>query len=152
MREEMQRAVHLPILLGKLNQSRGSSGKPEAVSAPRRILVVDDNRDGVASLALLLNMAGHETRTAFDGEEAVCIAEQFAPHIVLLDLGLPKLNGYDVCRRLRKQKQGMSALIVAVTGWGQDEDKMKSLDAGFDMHLVKPVEAEHLMAVLAAAP
>jgi DNA-binding response OmpR family regulator len=148
----MQHAVHLPILLGKLGLSTGASEKAAAAAAPRRILVVDDNRDGVASLALLLNMAGHETRTAFDGEEAVKVAEQFDPHIVLLDLGLPKLNGYDVCRRIRKQKQGMSILIVAVTGWGQDEDKMKSLDAGFDMHLVKPVEAEHLMAVLAAAP
>ena len=140
--------AELPIVLGKVAGS--SPGKVERTSAPRRILVVDDNTDGVASLSMLLTMVGHETCTAFDGVEAIGAAERFDPHIVLLDLDLPKLNGYEVCRRIRHEKWGKSMMLVAVSGLGQDEDRQRSLEAGFDMHLVKPVSAETLMVVLAA--
>lgn len=139
----------LPIVLGKITGS--SSDKVERTSAPRRILVVDDNTDGVAFLSMLLAMAGHETATAFDGSAAISVAQQFKPHIVLLDLDLPKLNGYEACRRIRGEEWGKSMMLVAVTGLGGEQDRMRSLEAGFDMHLVKPVSAETLMLVLAAA-
>ena len=143
-------APQLPILLNKITGFDAKSDIVGRAVIPRRILVVDDNTDGVASLSMLLTMVGHETCTAFDGLEAIGAAERFDPHIVLLDLDLPKLNGYEVCRRIRQEKWGKSMMLVAVTGLGQDEDRQKSLEAGFDMHLVKPVSAETLMVVLAA--
>jgi CheY-like chemotaxis protein len=143
------RLAELPIILGKISGS--SADKVERTSAPRRILVVDDNTDGVAFLSMLLAMVGHETATAFDGFEAVKVAQEFKPHIVLLDLALPKLNGYEACRRIRDEQWGKGMMLVAVTGLSGEEDRMKSLEAGFDMHLVKPVTAETLMLVLAAA-
>lgn len=144
-------AVELPIILNKITGSVRSSDRVQKTSSPRRILVVDDHADGVASLTMLLTMVGHETSTAFDGLEAIGVAEKFDPHIVLLDLNLPKLDGYEACRRIRSQKWGKSMMLVAVTALGGDADRKKSLDAGFDMHLVKPVDAETLMIVLAAA-
>jgi len=106
----------------------------------RRILVVDDNRDSAISMAMLLNMTGNETRTAFDGLEAISAAEQFHPEVVLLDIGLPNLNGYEVARKIREQPWGQGMTLVALTGWGQDEDRERSQEAGFDSHLVKPVD------------
>jgi CheY-like chemotaxis protein len=143
-------ATQLPILLNKITGSDIKSDIVGRAVIPRRILVVDDNADGVASLSMLLTMVGHETSTAFDGLEAVSAAERFDPHIVLLDLDLPKLDGYEVCRRIRRAKWGKSMMLVAVTGLGQEEYRQRSLEAGFDMHLVKPVSAETLMVVLAA--
>lgn len=92
------------------------------------------------SLAILLGLTGYETSTAFDGEQALAVAESFHPHVVLLDLGLPKLNGYEVCRHLRAAEQSRELIIVALTGWGLPKDRRRSLDAGFDAHLVKPVD------------
>ena len=115
----------------------------------RRVLVVDDNLDAAESLAMLLTFAGHETRQAHDGAEAVKAAEQFRPDVVLLDIGLPVMNGYDACRRLRQEPWGRSMLLVALTGWGQEEDREQSRDAGFDAHLVKPVDLEGLLDVIA---
>jgi CheY-like chemotaxis protein len=125
---------------------------PETAAAPRRFLVVDDNRDAVASLDALLKLHGNETCTAHDGFEAIAAAETFEPDIVLLDLGLPNLNGYEACRRIRErirqQKHGKQPLIIAMTGWGQPEDRRLSNFAGFDHHLVKPVAYEALMQLL----
>ncbi|MDQ6612193.1 MAG: response regulator [Gemmatimonadota bacterium] len=115
----------------------------------RRILVVDDNPDSAASLSALLGANGYETQTAYDGLEAVHTAEMFRPDVILLDIGLPKLNGFDACRRIREQEWGKHVRIVALTGWGQEEDRRKSLDAGFDEHLVKPAEYAALVRVLA---
>jgi len=115
----------------------------------RRILVVDDNQDSASSLAALLNLTGHQTHTASDGLEAVAAALTFLPEVVLLDIGLPTLNGYDVCRQIRAQPDGTRILLIALTGWGQDEDRRKSKEAGFDAHLVKPVDHEQLMKLLA---
>ena len=98
---------------------------------------------------MLLAFAGHETRKAHDGIEAVKAAEQFRPDVVLLDIGLPVMNGYDACRRLRQEAWGRSMLLVALTGWGQEEDREQSRDAGFDAHLVKPVDLEALLDVIA---
>ena len=115
----------------------------------RRILVVDDNRDSADSLAQLLSLTGNDTRTAHDGEEGVALADQFRPDVVLLDIGLPKLNGYEVCRKIREQPWGKSMAVVALTGWGQDDDRRKSKEAGFNGHMVKPVDLTELMRLLA---
>lgn len=113
-----------------------------------RILVVDDNPDSAMSMAMLLSMMGHETRTAHDGEAAVAAAEEFRPRVILLDIGLPKLNGYEVAQRIRQEKWGESMFLVAVTGWGQDEDRQRAEDVGMNLHMVKPVEPAALDRVL----
>jgi CheY-like chemotaxis protein len=110
---------------------------------------VDDNRDGATSLAALLTVMGNETRIAHDGLEAVAVAEAFRPDVILMDIGMPRLNGFDACRRIRQQAWGKSAVLVAQTGWGQDDDKRKSQEAGFDFHVVKPVDPAVLERVLA---
>jgi PAS domain S-box-containing protein len=114
----------------------------------RRILVADDNEDAAMSLALILSMLGHETRTARNGLEALEIAEQFQPEVVLLDIGMPKLNGYDTARRLRQKTDGAQLLLVALTGWGQEADRLRSTDAGFDSHLIKPVDVAQIQRLL----
>ena len=100
----------------------------------------------------MLSIMGHETRTAHDGESAFATAETFLPDVVLLDIGLPKLNGYEVAQKIRATAWGESMYLIAVTGWGQDEDRDRSRDAGFDAHLVKPVDFEALSSLLASAP
>jgi signal transduction histidine kinase/CheY-like chemotaxis protein len=109
-----------------------------------KILVVDDNRDAAASLSMLLELKGHEVRIAYDGENALQLAEDFRPHMVLLDLGMPKMNGFEACRRIRDHAWGAQMTLIAVTGWGQEDDRRKSTAAGFDGHLVKPVNPETL--------
>lgn len=116
----------------------------------RRILVVDDNRDSASTLAILLRLMGNVTQTANDGLEAVEAASDFRPDVVLLDIGLPKLDGYEACRRIRQQPGGADMVVVAVTGWGQDEDRARSSEAGFDHHLVKPVDQATLAEILAS--
>jgi PAS domain S-box-containing protein len=118
----------------------------------RRILVVDDNEDAAEWLATVLGLNGHETHVTHDGLEAVTTAERIRPDAVLLDIGLPRLDGYEVCRRIRAQSWGKDLLLVALTGWGQEEDRQKSRDAGFDTHLVKPVDDEALLKLLASVP
>jgi PAS domain S-box-containing protein len=116
----------------------------------RRILIVDDNEDGAESLALLLKLSGHETHTAHDGLEGIEAAERLRPDAVLLDIGLPNLNGYEVCRRIREQAWGKNLMLVAVTGWGQEEDRHKSKEAGFNTHIVKPVDHNALLKLFAS--
>jgi CheY-like chemotaxis protein len=113
------------------------------------ILVVDDNRDGADSLARMLRMLGHKTATAYDGEQAVALAETVRPEVILLDIGMPKLNGHGAARLIRSQPWGKSMLLVALTGWGREEDRRQTEEAGFDYHLVKPVDAQTLLNVLA---
>jgi signal transduction histidine kinase/ActR/RegA family two-component response regulator len=115
----------------------------------QRVLIVDDNEDGAASLANVLMLAGHVTLTAHDGLAALGIAEQFRPDVIVLDIGLPRLNGYETCKRIRAQSWGKSITLVALTGWGQEEDRRKSREAGFDHHLVKPLDHAVLMKLLA---
>lgn len=124
------------------------SADPDASAAERRILIVDDNVDSAQSLALLLSMRGNKTHVAHDGLEAVAAAERYRPDVVLLDIGLPKLNGYDVCRRIREQPWGANMRLVAVTGLGQDADRKRSQEARFDGHIVKPVDLGLLMKLL----
>ena len=115
----------------------------------RRILVVDDNRDSADSLAILLEMDGNQIRTAYDGLEAVEAAATFRPDVVLLDLGLPRLDGYQTALRIRQQPWGEPMVLVALTGRDQDEDRRRTLEAGFDRHLVKPVDSAVLLQLLA---
>jgi CheY-like chemotaxis protein len=124
---------------------------PGAATAPprRRILVVDDNVDAAQSLAMLLEMSGNETRLVHDGGAVAEVTEAYRPEVVLLDIGLPTLDGFEVCRRLRARPDAASLSIIAMTGWGQDEDRRKSREAGFDGHLVKPVDFEQLERVMA---
>ncbi len=114
----------------------------------RRILIVDDNRDSAESLAILLQMLGHEVRLAYDGESALRVAKQFCPDIVLLDIGLPRLSGLEAARRIRLDLGLRDALLIAMTGYGQEEDKRRSREAGFNAHLVKPVDLSELKALL----
>jgi signal transduction histidine kinase len=118
----------------------------------RRILVVDDNKDAVESLALLLSIVGQSVATARDGLEALAQVEQFGPEVVVLDIGLPGLNGYEVARRIRAMDHSTPPVLVALTGWGQDEDRRRTVEAGFDHHLVKPVDFDALKALLAGLP
>ena len=104
------------------------------------MLIVDDNADAAESLAVLLTMYGHETRVAHDGERALHAAGEFRPDVVFLDIGMPNLDGHETARRLRAQPWGQSLVIVALTGWGQAEDRRRSKEAGFDHHLVKPAD------------
>jgi two-component system, chemotaxis family, CheB/CheR fusion protein len=142
--------VRLPIIveIPQAAPMRSPAGKPAAATG-RRILVVDDNRDSAASLAMLLSLAGNQIQTACDGLEAVAAAETFKPDVVLMDIGLPNLNGYEACRRIREQPWGKNMIMMALTGWGQEEDKQKSKIAGFDGHLVKPAELASIMKLLA---
>jgi CheY-like chemotaxis protein len=106
-----------------------------------RVLIVDDNTDAAGTLADLLQFGGHETHTAHDGVEAVQATMRLQPDVVLLDIGLPRLNGYEAARQIREQpNQGRRPMLVALTGRGQDEDRRRSEEAGFDAHLVKPVD------------
>jgi two-component system OmpR family response regulator len=115
----------------------------------KRILVVDDNTDAVESLALLLELEGHDVKTALDGPAALELASDFRPEAVLLDIGLPGMDGYEVARRLRDRPETREALIIAITGYGQLEDRALTKAAGFNHHLVKPVDPEELGALLA---
>jgi signal transduction histidine kinase/ActR/RegA family two-component response regulator len=142
--------VRLPIAAGEALAAGCAPVEPPADAPGRRLLVVDDNKDAADSLAFLLRARGNEVRVAYDGLEAVDTAVQFRPDAVLLDVGLPKLYGHDVARRIRESR-GDEVLIIAVTGWGQDEDRRRSREAGFDHHLTKPVAFDALQALLSKA-
>jgi PAS domain S-box-containing protein len=115
-----------------------------------RILVVDDNRDAADSCAMLLELSGHRVRTAYNGTQALRLGENLLPHVVLLDIGLPDLNGYEVARRIRATPWGAKLPLVAVTGWGKEEDRERAFAAGFDHHLTKPVAPEAVASLVAA--
>lgn len=142
--------LRLPIATALVSPDEPIAASAETpTTAPRRVLVVDDNRDAAESLALLLQLNGHETRLAYDGLEAVDLSVQFRPEVVLLDIGLPKLNGYEVAARIRALAGGDATLLIALTGWGHDEERQRSAQAGFDGHLVKPVFPDTLLKLIA---
>jgi PAS domain S-box-containing protein len=141
--------VTLPVTERPLGT--GVAGPATFTAGTGRVLVVDDNRDGADSLALVLRAHGYTVRTAYTGEEALAIAGGFQPRAILLDLGMPGLDGYATARRLRAAPAGPSPFLVAVTGWGQDRDRRLTSEAGFDAHLVKPVDVDDLTALLQAA-
>ncbi len=141
--------VRLPVAIEALGPQAAVVEEEQPANSSHRILVVDDNRDGANTLSTILGLMGNDLRTAYDGREGVDIAVQFRPHVMILDIGLPKLNGYEVCRRIREQPWGKEVVLIAVTGWGQEEDRRLSQEAGFDHHLVKPVDPKVLMKMLA---
>jgi PAS domain S-box-containing protein len=124
------------------------TGSLPVPNAPRRLLIVDDNRDAATTLAMLLRLKGNEVSLAHDGLEAIEVAERVRPQVILMDLGMPKLNGYDATRRIRTLAWGNDVKVIALTGWGQASDRAKSQEAGCNAHLVKPVDLEELEALL----
>jgi CheY-like chemotaxis protein len=142
--------IRVPAVVDPRNRERHATHADNSMPrGHRRILIVDDNELSANSLSILLGMAGNETRTAYDGAEAVAAAETFRPDVVLLDLGLPLMDGYETCTRIRQQPWGKNILVVALTGWGQAEDRRRSTEAGFDRHIVKPADPVQLMKMLA---
>ena len=115
-----------------------------------RVLIVDDNRDAAESMQVLLQMAGHEAVVASDGYAALRLGAEFGPDVVVLDIGMPGMDGYETCRALRQEPWGTTVTAIALTGWGQDTDRRTSKDAGFDGHLVKPAGPDELMTLLAS--
>jgi CheY-like chemotaxis protein/nitrogen-specific signal transduction histidine kinase len=144
--------LRLPLRDKAKGRSRAAKRPPAGAMVPRRILVVDDNVDAAVSLELLLKALGHEVRAAFDGSQALRMEAEFHPDVVLLDIGMPGLDGYEVARRLRalrhEQRDEQPLRIIAVTGWGQEADRSRSREAGFDVHLVKPVDPNLLTRVI----
>jgi signal transduction histidine kinase len=143
--------VRLPLLIPEkpaVEAAQYTNKKDAPMQVRRNILIADDNQDALESLALMLRMEGHEVVCASDGEEALLLAGQRKPEIIVLDVGMPKLDGCEVARRIRAEAWGRGAILVALTGWGQDVDRRRSREAGFDMHLVKPVDPATLCDML----
>ncbi len=141
--------VRLPKgdLRGEMDAERGAS--PAAATGRHlRILVADDNRDAAHTLAMLLTLEGHEVRAVHDGIEALAMGDEFAPRLIFLDIGMPLLDGYETARQIRERDWGVHTHLVALTGWGQEEDRLKALAAGFQDHLVKPAELEAMKAII----
>ncbi|QEH35768.1 Autoinducer 2 sensor kinase/phosphatase LuxQ [Aquisphaera giovannonii] len=141
--------VRLP--LGEAAGKAPAQAVADGDHGPRRVLIADDSRDGAESLAMMLRLLGDEVRTARDGIEAVELAGEFRPEVILMDVGMPRLNGLDATRRIREQDWGRGIAIIALTGWGQDGDRDRSREAGCDGHLVKPVDLPDLERALADA-
>ncbi len=150
--EGSELVVRLPLLPAEQGREPVSTGERETAPAvlSRRILVVDDNRDAADSLAMLLGVQGHEVHTCYDGLAAIEAVRTFRPQVALVDIGLPTIDGYEAARRIRETAEGKAIVLVAITGWGQEEDRRRSAQAGFDRHITKPVELRELESVLAA--
>jgi PAS domain S-box-containing protein len=140
--------VRLPAMTTDVDATQPEVRRPFAGANGRRILVVDDNRDIVDSMVMLLEVSGHQVKTARDGLEAIEAAAQYRPDVILLDIGMPTLDGYATCRRIREESWGKDILIVALSGWGQHEDRQKSEKAGFNGHLIKPLDPDALFRLL----
>ncbi|MBG6071470.1 MULTISPECIES: CHASE3 domain-containing protein [unclassified Polaromonas] len=145
--EFVVRLPAMPTVLAPATPAQDGNTRP-APKVPQRILVVDDNVDAAQSLAMLLEMTGHDTRLAYDGPAAVQAAIDYHPDVVLLDIGLPGLDGYKVAQRIRQQAELKNVVLVALTGYGQDSDRQLSQDAGFDHHLVKPADYNDIEKIL----
>lgn len=143
--------VRLPVLAEPATAAAPEdTGETAADTSPARLLVADDNRDAADSLTMVLRLHGHVVHTVYDGVDAVNSAERLHPDAVLLDIGMPRLNGYDACRQIRSRAWGRDLMVIAMTGWGQDEDRQRTIAAGFDAHFVKPIDARELMRLIAA--
>jgi CheY-like chemotaxis protein len=141
--------ITLPIRTQQVHQTEQQARPGAERALRRRVLIADDNRDAAESLAMLLQMEGHEVTVVHDGREAVTAFEKTRPDAALLDIGMPGLNGYEIARVIRRAPYGRDVTLVAVTGWGQDNDKAQATEAGFNHHFTKPVEPEAITALLA---
>lgn len=144
--------VRLPAAVTEQGRSPATSLGAPSAARPRRVLIADDNQDGADSLFIMLRRFGHDVRVVYDGPDAIREAEAFAPDFVLLDLGMPGMNGFETARRLRALPQGEDITLIAVTGWGQDRDRQLTAEAGFDGHVVKPVDPLAIKNLLATLP
>jgi CheY-like chemotaxis protein len=144
--------VRLPFIAEPAQTTKDKKGPDLKSGARRRILVVDDYPNAAESLARWLRRLNHEVEVAFDGLEGIEAAEKFRPEIILLDIGMPHLNGYEAAERIRQQPWSKRMVLIALTGWGQEADRERSREAGFDLHLVKPVDYAQLAAFLAEIP
>ncbi len=147
--------VRLPLTAGPVSDERRAADVASTAAGPiepRRLLIVDDNFDAADSMAIMLRLRGHDVRVARDGPSALAMAAADPPDLALLDIGMPTMNGYELARRFRENPALQNVLLVAVTGWGHDDDRRRTKEAGFEFHLVKPVEIAALEEVLAAAP
>ena len=145
--------IHLPrsrVVLRTAPQEPEQSPPPAPKDLRRNILVVDDNRDAADSLAMLLEMNGHGVYVGHSGSEALQLARRELPHAMILDIGMPDMSGYEVARRIRAERWGSQIYLIAVTGWGQKEDKDRAIAAGFDHHLTKPVDPDQVESLLQA--
>jgi CheY-like chemotaxis protein len=140
--------VRFPKQATRMDSDHPQGAIPAPAQISRRILVADDNRDVAETLAALLQIDGHEVTLVHDGASAIDAFALVLPEIVLLDIGMPGLNGYEVARRIRRSYPDSPAKLVAITGWGQDDDKARAIDAGFDYHLTKPVDLQHLSEIV----
>ena len=145
--------IRLPVATSRPAEASAlkDNNQPAPVNVRQRILVVDDNVDSAESMAMMLELLGHEIAMAHDGIEAIKIAKHFQPNLAFLDLGMPKLNGYDAARQIRQQPWGQRIILVALTGWGQEEDRRRTLEAGFNCHIVKPIDFLRLEQLVAEA-
>jgi CheY-like chemotaxis protein len=142
-------AVRLPLAAaGRPAGPPGGHARPAAVLAPRRILVVDDNRDAAESLGMLLKLLGADVHVAYDGPEALEVLATYKPAVVLLDIGMPGMDGHEVARRIRHHPEFRDVTLIALTGWGQEDDRRRSHSAGFDHHLIKPADVNALQTLL----
>ena len=142
--------VRLPCLSEVKAPEENSAAALRPATAGRcRVLVVDDNIDAAESIAMFLKLLGHDVKTAADGEQALTCAPVYMPDVVVLDIGLPTLDGYEVARRLRTFAETRQSLLIALTGYGQESDRLQVLAAGFDKHLIKPADPQALIEAIA---
>ena len=148
--------VRLPCRIELVDVKGAPLSAGDAIETPvirrRRVLVVDDNEDSAETLALALQLEGYDVETAHGGQQALKLAEGFLPEVVLLDIGMPEMDGYEVARSIRAQPWGADMLLVAQTGWGQEEDRRRTREAGFDAHMTKPLDHSRLMSLMAQLP
>jgi CheY-like chemotaxis protein len=140
--------VRLPIVQQLPAKAPASDAVATTDAVRQKVLVADDNHDAAESIAMILELAGHEVRVANSGQAALSLAQLFRPDTVVLDIGMPDLSGYQVAQRLRQEPWGKDIQLIALTGWGQDSDRRRALESGFDEHLSKPVEPESLEALI----
>jgi CheY-like chemotaxis protein/two-component sensor histidine kinase len=141
--------VRLPLVQQGIRQAEPAPSPSAEAAVSKRVLIADDNLDAAESLQLWLQLAGHDVQIAGNGMEALRVAAEFKPDVALLDLGMPGLSGFDVARRIRDSAWGSDMVLVALTGWGQDEDRKQSAEAGFDHHLTKPIAPEAIESLIA---
>lgn len=141
--------LRIPLMAASAPRSAPMMDTTVLKEVKRRVLVVDDNLDAAFSMSMMLKKQGHEVATAHDGEQALTLGAEFRPDIVIMDIGMPKMNGYEACAAMRKTEWGTRIRIVALSGWGQEEDRRRSLEAGYDMHVVKPIDRATVLRIVA---